>query len=405
LDVRAAAVSPSDFEVSVDTLRARRGNKWRHFGPDVLPAWVADMDFHTPPVVRDALVAAVERGDTVYYGDRLPEVALAWCRWQEQHHGWAPEPEATIVVDDVVSGIRGSLLAWCAGGAGAVVQTPVYPPFLESVEVTPARLVENRLLPGSPRWAIDIADLARRVDASTRVLLLCNPQNPTGRAFDRGELSEVADLSVERDLVVVSDEIWADVVYEPAGHVPFASLGREVAARTVTLSSASKTFNLGGMRCAVAHFGSPRLYDEFEARAHPYLGQSNALAVEATLAAWRHAQPWRDALLARLRANRDRVLAVVRAETPEVVVCEPEATYVAWLDFTAFGFAAGSAGPAPAEHLLDTARVALSPGAEFAPWCAPFARLNFATTPEILDDVLARYVAGVERMRAERAEP
>ena len=378
------------FAVTIEALRARRGVKWAYYDPDVINAWVADMDFPPAPCVRDALVAAIDRGDLLYYGIRIGEVVLAWRSWQERHHGWRPEPERVMVFDDVIGTMRGALLTWCRDGRdGAVVQTPVYPPFLFAVADTPARLVENPLVDhGGGRWAPDIDDLRSVVDDSTRILLLCNPQNPTGRVFTRAELGDIAALAVERDLLVVVDEIWADLVYPPAEHVPFATLGDDVAERTITLSSSSKAFNLGGMRCAVAHFGSAELQREFTTTARPYLGESNALAIEATLAAWKHGESWLDELRPRLLTNRDHVVEVLARELPDAVTTRPEATYLSWIDFSSYGLASA------ADHLLAHGRVALSAGSDFAARCGAFARLNFATTPEILDEVLERVVSG-----------
>lgn len=380
-----------DFDPPLPRLRARTDNKWRRYAPDVLPAWIADMDFDPPPCVVDALDRALRHGDLGYYGDRLELVSAAFGAWQREQHGWEPDPELMLVTDDVMTGLAACLLAWCRGGEAALVSTPTYPPFLEALADTPARGVDVPLRRSPGGWELDVDGLARAAAREqARALLLCNPHNPTGRAFTRGELEQVAEVATAHDLVVVADEVWADLVYEPRVHVPFATVSPDAAARSITLSGPSKSFNLGGMRCAVAHFGSPALRDTFLRAARPYLGTSNALAVTATLAAWEHGRPWLDALTLRLAENRARVASVLCEELPDVDFHVPDATYLAWFGCERLGLPAP-----PAEHLVQQGKVALYAGSDFGPNTADWARLNFATSPSILDAVLERVVGAL----------
>jgi cysteine-S-conjugate beta-lyase len=226
-------------------------------------------------------------------------------------------------------------------------------------------------------------DVARH---GCRVLLLVNPHNPTGRVFDRAELTAIAEVAERHDLVVISDEIHADLAYEPHRHVPFASLGPEAAARTVTITSATKAFNLAGLRCSVAHVGDHRVREALAAQPPLLFGEVSSLGVLATLAAWREGDDW----LTEARATLERNRALVAAGLPPGVRHHPpEAGYLAWLDCP-------DLGPDPAEFFLTEARVLLSPGPDFGPGGEGFARLNFATSGPLLEEILRRLNDAVE---------
>ncbi len=218
-------------------------------------------------------------------------------------------------------------------------------------------------------------------------MLLCNPHNPTGRAFSREELELVAEVAERHDLLVISDEIWCDVVHPGAKHVPTAALSDEVAARTVTISAASKAFNVAGLHCAVAHLGDERVREAIEALPGHVLGAVGSPGAEATLAAWTCGQPWLAETTAHLTAMRDHVTARLADDLPRARFSVPEATYLAWIDLSAYGL-----GDDPAAELLEKGRVALSAGPDFGEHGKGFVRLNFATTLPILDEVLDRMV-------------
>jgi cystathionine beta-lyase len=373
--------------------RARRGHKWTKYGDDVLPAWVADMDFPAPEPVRAVLRWSAERSALGYERpEDLHEVYEAAAAWLATRHGWAPAPDSMAVLTDVVQGLYLALFAFTEPGDGVIVQSPIYPPFLTTVAAMGRRLLDNPLRDPCGEAALDVEGL-RRVAAApgAKLLLLCNPHNPSGRVFRRDELEAIAEVALERDLVVVADEIWMDVVYPGARHVPFASLGAEVAARTLTLLSATKAFNIAGVRCAVAVFGSPALRVRLETLPPGLRGTPSVLGLRATAAAWREGGAWLAAVLEQLAANRQTVARFVRARLPGVRHRAPEGTYLAWLDCAGLGL------PQPAAaFFLARARVALSDGAEFGgpPSCV---RLNFATTPALLDELLERMARAVGR--------
>ena len=373
----------------LDRLRTLTCAKWNWFDADVIPAWVADMDLPPAPVAVDAVRALVERGDFGYNFAAQQCLPDTYARRQTLRHGWTPDPDRTRVLCDVLQAVDVALWLHTKPGDGVVIFTPVYPPFFPAITGGHRRVIDCPLDPEG--WRLDASVLRDAIDERTTAILLCNPHNPTGRAFTRDELTAVAEVAEERDLLVISDEIWADLVYAPAQHIPFAALSDAAAARTVTISAASKAFNLAGLRCAVAHFGSDDVFAGLEALPRHLLGGVSSPGAEATLAAWTAGEPWLEATRRHLEAMRDHARARLAAELPQVRVISPEATYLMWLDFRALGL-----GDDPAAWLLEHARVGLSAGPDFGEHGAGFARLNFATTEGILDAVLDRIVGAVK---------
>ncbi|MCB1746680.1 MAG: pyridoxal phosphate-dependent aminotransferase [Gammaproteobacteria bacterium] len=373
-------------------LRQRRGEKWHHYPDDVLAAWVADMDFVVARPIRDALSARIAAADFGYpRAHRATGLPDLFAERVAKRFGWHIEARDVIILSDVVQGLYLALETLTARGDGVVIQTPIYPPFLHAAHETGRRAVHCPLVDDGEGYVIDFDQLEAAIDADTRLIMLCNPHNPSGRVFTRAELERIAALAVARDLVVVSDEIHADLVLDERPHIPIAALGADIAARTVTLMSASKAFNIAGLCMAFAHFGSRELKQRFGAVPAHARGGTNTLAIAAVDAAWRHAQPWLDEVLVQLRRNRDHVAQHVATHWPGVRHHAPEATYLAWLDMRALGLA-----PSPQEFLLEEARVALNDGRNFGPEGEGFVRLNFATSPEMLDAILARLDAALE---------
>lgn len=384
------------FTLTAETLRARRGVKWHRFEPDVLPAWVADMDFRVPPAVERAIARVTEQGDYGYAHREGPESAgWAFARRMRERFGWDADSELTVEVTDLIQGLTACLLAFSEPDDGVVVQTPIYPPFLQTISDVGRRRVENPLGDDGSRFVLDVPGLEAVVDERTSVLLVCNPHNPTGRVLSAAELSALGRLAVERDLVIVSDEIHCDLVYPGSRHVPLGALGGEVAARTVTMNSATKGFNIPGLRCGVLHFGSADLLARFQ-HAIPgrLLGRPSCIGVDATVAAWREGQPWLDQVLEVLASNRG-VVARWAAEQPGVRHYSPEATFLAWLDFTGAGLPS-----VPHDFFLAEARVGLNRGGDFGELGRCCARLNFGTSPEILRAVLDRMSSALDGVRA-----
>jgi cysteine-S-conjugate beta-lyase len=387
-----------EFALSVESLRARRGIKWRRFPESVLPAWVADMDFGVAEPVQRAVERVVEQRDYGYpERDRVDRLDAAFAVRMRQRFGWEVDPALVLPIVDLIQGTIAAVLAFSEPGDGVALQTPAYPPFLTSIDDTARRRVVNPLVEDGARLRIDVPGLEAALDRRTRILLLCNPHNPSGRVLDREELEAIARLACDRDLIVLSDEIHCDLVYPGHRHVPLGTLGDDVAARTITINSATKGFNIAGLRCGVMHFGSGTLRERFR-RAFPdrLMGAVGAIGVDATVAAWRAGQPWVDRVMRRLHANRDRVAAWAAEQAPAIRHHPPEATYLAWLECPGLDGRAADAY----EFFLREAHVGLSRGEEFGPGGERCVRLNFATSPEILDELLERMAAALRRHAA-----
>lgn len=374
-------------------LEARRSEKWHTYPRDVLPAWVAEMDFPIAAPIARELARFVERSDVGYpLAPRQSGLAEAFCERMSERFGWAIEPARVEVLSEVVQGLHLALAAYSAPGDGAIVQTPIYPPFLQAVRDLGRRLVENRLVRSGDELVFDLDALERSIDAGTRILLFCHPHNPSGHVAQRDALERIARLVLAHDLIVVSDEIHADLVFDGGRHVPFASLSAEIAQRTVTLTSASKAFNIPGLRCAVAHFGSEVLQRRFEAVVPKrFRGGLGLFGLAASRTAWRFGQPWLDEVVPYLQANRDYVGDFLAERLPAIRFHRPRATYLAWLDCRDLDLAS-----APAAHFLQQARVALSDGRLFGSGFETCVRLNFATSRPILREILERMARSLE---------
>jgi cystathionine beta-lyase len=378
-------LDPLFDELTVEDLRRRPGVKW-HVAPDVIPASVADMDFPVAPVIADAIEHRVRRGDLGYpCWDEVHPLRVAFADRMRERHGWSVDPAHVREHTDVVQGVQVLLHLGTAPGDAVAVHGPTYPPFHHTVGAMGRKRVDVPFLRTQTGWSANTAGLADAVAAhACRALLLVNPHNPTGRVLTRDELTEIAAIARRRDLLVISDEIHAELAFAPHRHVPFASLDGDTAARTVTLTSASKAFNLAGLRCSVAHIGPQRLLALRDAEPAELYGAVSTLGVVAAVAAWRHGADWQQRLLRVLDRNRRRVAAAVASWTSEPDPM-PEATYVYWFGADALGL-----GDDPLTEVLARARVQLAGGLVFGEDGRRYLRLNYATGAAVLEDVLGR---------------
>lgn len=374
-----------DFETPID----RHGSgslKWDLYGRNVLPLWIADMDFRAPPAVIDALHRRVDHG--VFGYTHAPD-ALVGIIVERLHvrYEWEIDPAWIVWLPGLVSGLNVACRAIGTDGDAIVTLTPVYPPFLEAPALHRRELVEVPLTQDAQRcWIIDFARLKAAIRPHTSMLLLCNPHNPVGRAYTREELTQLAAIAESHNLVICSDEIHCDLVLDAdKRHVPTASIDASVAARTITLMAPSKTFNLPGLGCGFAIIPDAALRERYQRAMSGIVPYVNALGYTAALAAYRDSGAWHSALIDYLRANRGRVVAAV-AGISGLQVNHIEATYLAWID-------ARELDVADPAVLFQTAGVALSDGAEFG---APgFLRLNFGTSRATLDEAFDRMRAAV----------
>jgi cystathionine beta-lyase len=386
-----------DFELSQPALRARRNSKWNQYGPDVIPAWVAEMDFSVAAPIQSAIERIVKDGDYGYPlrdGQRADRAAAqAFVHRMKSRFDWDVSPDLVLPMADLVQGTYAPILAFSDPGDGVILQTPNYPPFRDAIQTTERKLLPLPMRNQGDRYGFDIDELTSLLARDTRIFVLCNPQNPTGRVFSRDELLALGQFAILHDLIVISDEIHSDLVHPGQTHIPFASLSSEIAARTVTLNSATKSFNIPGLRCALMAFGSEELKGRFHKRIPSKLtGSGNIIGIDATVAAWTECQPWLDAVMGHLLKARDRVKEVLAAEAPEILFHSPEATYLGWLDCTKLRLSTSAF-----QFFLDNARVGLSAGETFDPACAQFVRLNFATSMPILNEILDRMITATRQ--------
>jgi cystathionine beta-lyase len=377
---------PDELELPLETLRARPSRKWTLFPPDVLPAWIADMDYAAPEAIQRAMTKLVAEQNYGYaWGDSDKALRDSFASRMQHRFGWSVEPERVQPLADLVQAMNLAVGAFTEPGAGVIVQNPIYPPFLSTIDGTKRRRVFNPLADSGSGFVVDVPGLERAA-AEAQAVMVCNPHNPTGRVLTREELQAIGRIAIEHDLTIICDEIHADLVYSGSQHLPLSSLSPEIAARTVTLSSATKSFNIAGLRCGLMYFGSDELLERFRDRVpRGQLGAVNIAGVEATVAAWREGDDWLERVMALLSRNRARVADWARGYGTAIKHYSPEGTYLAWLDCAGLGLPM-----APRDFFLEHARVGLNPGADFGPGGETCVRLNFATSATILEDILRR---------------
>ena len=393
MDHHPRPTPPADAFGHAPDRRGTGSEKWdRYAGRDILPLWVADMDFRAPDAILDAIRARVDHG---VFGYTLPPpgFAPALAAHLEHLHGWNVDPEHVISTPGVVTGLAITARLLAAADDEILTFTPVYPPFLSLPGLAGRRVVRVPLAPSTPAssataWGIDWDAVAAAITPRSRLFWLCHPHNPTGTIFGREDLLRLADVAERHGLTVVSDEIWSDLLLaEDAVHVPFASLDHPAARCAITLTAPSKTWNLAGLACAAAIVGDERLRRTWRAAGGGLVPMVNPLGYAAAEAAWRHGDDWRRQLVAVLRRHRDRVLAAV-ASIPGLTCIAPQATYLLWIDCRGTGVADPQAA-------CEAAGLGPSDGRDFG---APgFIRLNTACPTERLDEALRRLAKAFTR--------
>ena len=372
----------SSFDTPID----RRGSdsfKWgKYAGRDILPLWVADMDFAAPPAVLDALHRRIEHG-VFGYGGPWPSLTESVLAHLQDEYSWSIEPEWLVWLPGLVTGLN---VACRAVDGEVLTATPIYPPFLSAPHFSGRKLNRVDLALDNNRWQWEMAAVQQATTAATRLFLFCHPHNPVGRCWSRDELLALADYAERNDLVVCSDEIHCGLILDAdKRHIPFASLSPAAAQRSITLLAPSKTFNIPGLGCAFAVIPNPALRRRFEQAMHGIVPHVNVLGLAACEAAFRHGGDWHRDLIAYLRGNRDRVAATM-ASLPGVRMAPVEATYLAWIDVRDLRLAK------PAAH-FEAHGIGLSDGADFG---APgWLRLNFGCPRATLDEALSRFERAV----------
>jgi cystathionine beta-lyase len=379
-----------DFDTVLDR-RQTHSLKWDRclvdFGlDDVIPMWVADMDFAAPPDVVDAIRRRAAHGAYGYAS--VPESFWAAAvAWLQERHAWTVERQWLGRAPGVVPALNLCVNAFTEPGDGVLVQTPVYYPFFHAVERNLRRLIRNPLIADGGTYRMDLADLERKIDERTRLLILCSPHNPVGRVWRREELEQLGEICVRRDLLVLSDEIHMDLVLPGHRHVPLATISPALAARTVTLLAPSKTFNLAGLNMSLVVASRPdllaRYTTEFDAAGLVIASLFGTVALEA---AYRHGADWLDQLLDYLSANVDLAERFIRERLPELRFIRPEGTYLGLIDCRSLGMPQQALD----DFFLRRARVYFDSGAWFGEETAGFERINLACPRVTLAEALER---------------
>ena len=381
---------PPELLLSPQALRHPDSSKWQKYGEDVLPLWVADMDFPVSPFILAALHARLAHGlGYAQLEGEEPKVApLLRAKLAAQGLHDLP-PLGIRTLPGVVPGLYASVLGLSSPGDEVLTVTPIYPPFLSAIRDQGRTLKAVPLLQTEDSWEIDWDALEAAVSPATRLLLLCHPHNPSGRVWTTQELKRLGELALRHRLWVVSDELHADLSFM-GQHVAFAGVLPGLSERTVTLTGPCKAYNTAGLGIGAAVSHNTRLLDRLFALTRGVQGHPSALSSTMWVAALQGGGAWLEQVLAQLRANRDHLTARLRAELPWVRYSPPEATYLALLDFRAHPHAADIQ-----PFVLEQARVALNDGPAFGDGYQGFVRLNFATSPAILNEAIDRLVAAL----------
>ncbi len=357
--------------------------KWHKYqGRDVIPMWVADMDFQAPEPILEALRARVAHG---VFGYAVPseELAQVVVERMAKMYGWKIEPSWIVWLPGVVSALNIVCRAFGDDGDDVLTFSPIYPPFLSAPPLSRKNVKTIPLDRHDGSYVMDSDRFEREITSQSRILLLCNPHNPVGRRFERRELERIAEVCLKHDIILCSDEIHCDLVLDDGPHTPTATLGPEVSARTITLMAPSKTFNIPGLSCSLAIIENAELRAQFNRARSGIVPWTNALGYAACLAAYRDCEPWRLALIDYLRGNEQLLHRFINEDIPGLAMDHVQATYLAWIDTRPLGLS-------HPERFFERAGVGLSDGKDFL--AEGFVRLNFGCPRATL-------LAGLERIK------
>jgi cysteine-S-conjugate beta-lyase len=382
--------------ISPESLRTPASIKWTLYGEDVLPLWVADMDFPVSSAIIERLKTRLDgwlgyghfTGDPIMVEGLIAQQAARGWTGLEVKHFWP--------INGVVSGLYAGVVGLSSPGEDVITQVPIYPPFLSSIRDHGRNMLENPMIEPDANsgagWQIDFEQLEALVTPATRVFMLCNPQNPTGRVYSRPELERLAEFVLRHRLYVITDELHADLILNGQPHIPFASLSPEVAQRTVTLIGPCKSFNTATLSAGMAVSQNIKLLERMQKATKGLMGHPNGLALEMWRAGIEDGDGWLSEVLEYLRGNRDALSAFLHEKLPEVRHHAPEGTYLAWMDFRAFSWANHAH-----KFMLEEAKVGLNDGVSYGAGYQGFLRINLATSRPILLEALNRLEVAIRK--------
>ncbi|MDN5894057.1 MAG: aminotransferase class I/II-fold pyridoxal phosphate-dependent enzyme [Nocardioides sp.] len=370
------------IDLTDDEARAGLVLKWGSIPADVLPAWVAEMDYALDPVITETLMSLVAAGTTGYpaFGDG--GIGAAYAGFARRHFGWELPEDNSVVTGDVIAGVRLALETWTDSGP-VVVHSPAYPPFFDLPALTGRERVDLDFDPDASRAVMDLGELDRAFASGARTLLLCNPHNPMGRAWTRAELEGVRDVVVAHRAKVIADEIHGPLVLPGSTFTPYLSLPG-TSDHAVCVTSASKSFNTAGLHCGHIVSPSPEVLDVFRGVPLPQNHAFSPLGVAAAVAAYTRGDEWLSSLVERIDGQRSVLADALAEHLPEARMRPLEATYLAWVDLRAYGH------DDPGGLALERGRVMLGEGRHYHPDLAGHVRINIATSPERLREVVRR---------------
>ncbi len=384
---------PSSFDAAPDR-RNSESIKWNYFDKNVLPMWVADTDFRSPDAVVQALKARADHG---IFGYPLTPVELKETIVERlfRLYRWKITPDDLIFLPGVIAGFNLTARAVAEPGAGLLIQTPVYMPFLDVAKNAGMIPQEMQLHQGNTgQYEIDFDQFKSAVNDQTRMFLLCNPHNPVGRVFTSDELRQMAEVCLRNNTLICSDEIHCDLIYSDQAHTPIAALDADIAANTITLMAPSKTFNIPGLKCAFGVITNPALRRKVQEARRGLVGDVNVMGYQAALAAYRDGGSWLSELLRYLEANRDFLYETINHDFYGISMLKPEGTYLAWLDCRG-----ANLGDDPCQFFLEHAQVGLNDGRAFGKGGEGFVRLNFGCPRSTLEDGLFRMRTALEQIQ------
>jgi cystathionine beta-lyase len=386
----ADTIMTYDFDQLIDR-RPTESSKWHSFDEDVLPMFVADMDFRSPEPVIQALCKRAEHG-VFGYANEPVGLRLAIIERMERLYGWQVEPRSIVFLPGVVTAFNLACHAFARPGEGVLVQTPVYQPFLNAPRNAGLIRQEVELTTDADgRYTVDYGAFEAAITQNTRLFILCNPHNPVGRVFKRDELERMAEICFRHNVMICSDEIHGDLIYSGQKHFPLASFDPEISSKTITLMAPSKTFNIAGLDCSFAIIENEAVRKIFESARQGMVPGVNLFGYVAALAAYREGQSWLNEVLAYLEGNRDFLYDFLKKEIPGIKMWKPEGTYLAWLDCRGLGISGNQA-----EFFLKSARVAVNEGASYGKGGDGFVRLNFGCPRSMLQKALERMKKAVD---------
>jgi cystathionine beta-lyase len=367
-----------------DRLRSSRSSlKWTRYAECVLPLFVAEMDYPVSERIRQAITERVATSDLGYIDSAGP-LADAFAQFAARRWQWDVDPDTVRIATDVSVGIVETLRYGVAAGSPVVVTSPVYPPFFELVDEARLPVVDVPMVESSAGWQLDLEGIEEAFIAGARAMLLCNPHNPLGLPHDRATLTELAMLAARHDVLVIADEVHAPLTYVGAVFTPFATVAVELGVRAVTVTSASKGWNMAGMKCAVLVPSEARSRALLDGLPQEVASRTSILGLHANVAAYND-EEWLDATITKIMHNDKLLASLLARRLPIVHYRRPSATYLGWLDFRDLGL-----GLDPAERVLQDARVALNSGPAFGTAGRGHARINFACAPSVLEEAVER---------------